>query len=147
MHNIWEMWFVEVRLFEKVFVKARLMGQNPVKLFTEQFKWILSLLPLQENPVQRKLFSNEFPFYCFIEKQLETLHERHSINLNQLVQKSRQADFSVYILKMSISTYLETTVKWTDSKGSWPSCCCLTPKMQQHICLFYFSAMHTNSVY
>lgn len=94
--HVWEMWFVEVWLFEKVFIKAGLMGNNSVKLSTEQFKWILSLLPPEENPVQRKLFRNEFPFYCFIEKQqwqLQTLHERHSINLNQLVQKNRQAEF------------------------------------------------------
>jgi len=90
------MWFPEVQLFEKVFIKASLMGHNSIKLFIEQFKWTVSLLPPQENPVQRKLFRNEFPFYHFIEKQQwqpERLYERHSINPNQLVQKSRQAEF------------------------------------------------------
>lgn len=90
------MWFPEVHLSEKAFIKARLTGQDAVKLFTEQFKWTVSLLPPQENPFQRKLFRTEFPFYYFVEKQpwqLQTLYERHSINPNQLVQKSRQGEF------------------------------------------------------
>jgi len=92
MHSTSELWLPKVQLFGKVFIKSSLMGHNSIKLLMEQLKWIVSLPPPQENPVQRKPFRNEFPFYYFIEKQQqqqETLYERHSINPNQLLQKSR----------------------------------------------------------
>lgn len=56
------MWFSEVQLFEKAFIKARLMGHNSINFFIEEFKWIVSPLSPQENPTQRKLFGNKFPF-------------------------------------------------------------------------------------